>query len=239
MQPSVVKCARRPRAIVAGATLVVASVLLSGCGAGAVGYSEGSGDRAHGKELFAQKCGSCHVLSDAGTKGQIGPNLDYAFLQSRRDGLGETTILQVVRGQIAYPVENPSTGVPGMPKDIVKGQDAEDVASYVAAVAGIGDPTVSKPQPAPTTPAEPPAGDGDTAAGKQVFASAGCGSCHTLQDAGATGNVGPNLDEAKPDKALIVARVTNGKGAMPSFKEQLNSEQIQAVATYLSTLAGK
>ena len=241
MQSSVVRASRRPRLIVAGAAFLVIGVLVAGCGSGTAGYSEGNGDRSNGKILFTKDCGSCHTLSDAGTKGQIGPNLDYAFLQSRRAGLGESTIEQVVRGQIAYAVEHPSTGAPGMPRNIVKGQEAEDVASYVASVAGIGDPTVSKPQsttPAPST-GKPATGGGGAAAGKSVFASAGCGSCHTLADAGSTGTVGPNLDDAKPDKALVVTRVTNGKAPMPSFKGQLSDDQIDAVATYVSTVAGK
>ena len=74
---------------------------------------------------------------------------------------------------------------------------------------------------------------GDPAAGKAVFASAGCVSCHTLKAAGASGTVGPNLDEAKPDVELVVDRVTNGKGVMPSFKGQLDEKQIQDVAAYV------
>jgi mono/diheme cytochrome c family protein len=94
-----------------------------------------------------------------------------------------------------------------------------------------------------TTPGETQAGEGaaaegDAAAGKQVFASAGCGGCHTLADAGSSGNVGPNLDEAQPDHALVVDRVTNGKGPMPSFKDQLSAEDIQNVAAYVSEAAG-
>ena len=80
--------------------------------------------------------------------------------------------------------------------------------------------------------------EGDAAAGKTVFASAGCASCHTLSDAGSTGNVGPNLDEAKPDAELVHERVTNGAGAMPSFKGQLSEQQINDVAAYVSSVAG-
>ena len=69
--------------------------------------------------------------------------------------------------------------------------------------------------------------------------SAGCVGCHTLADAGATGTVGPNLDDAKPDEALVVERVSNGKGAMPPFKGQLSDKQIQDVAAYVSSVAGK
>jgi mono/diheme cytochrome c family protein len=82
-----------------------------------------------------------------------------------------------------------------------------------------------------TTTTAPPAGD--PAAGKAVFASAGCGACHTLKAAGASGNVGPNLDDKKPDAALVIERVTNGKGAMPSFKDSLDEKQIQDVAAYV------
>jgi mono/diheme cytochrome c family protein len=87
-----------------------------------------------------------------------------------------------------------------------------------------------------TTAPTPPAGD--ATAGKQVFETAGCTSCHTLADAGATGKVGPNLDEAKPPAALVVDRVTHGKGVMPSFSGQLSEQQIQDVAAYVSSVAG-
>lgn len=233
---------RRERAF-ASIGIVAGALLVAGCGS--VGHSEGTGDRANGKTLFTQKCGSCHTLADAGTQGQVGPNLDYAFAQARRDGLGESTFVQVVRGQIAYPTTDPPTDAPGMPADLVKGQDAEDVASYVAAVAGVGDFDRKSAAPATTEPASTAGGEGDgaaagnAAAGKAVFTSSGCGGCHTLADAGAAGAVGPNLDEAKPPASLVVARVTNGKGAMPPFKGQLNDEQIADVAAYVSSAAGK
>jgi mono/diheme cytochrome c family protein len=79
---------------------------------------------------------------------------------------------------------------------------------------------------------------GDPAAGKEVFTSAGCAGCHTLSDAGATGNVGPNLDEAKPDKELVVTRVTKGMGAMPPFAGQLTDQQIADVAAYVTQATG-
>ena len=67
----------------------------------------------------------------------------------------------------------------------------------------------------------------------EVFASAGCGGCHTLEAAGSSGNVGPNLDDSKPDVALVVDRVTNGQGAMPSFEDQLSEQEIADVAAYV------
>jgi cytochrome c553 len=82
-------------------------------------------------------------------------------------------------------------------------------------------------------------GQGDAAAGKQVFLGApACGGCHTLADAGTTGTVGPNLDDAKPGFDLVVDRVTNGSGAMPPFKDTLTEQQINDVAAYVSSVAG-
>jgi len=85
----------------------------------------------------------------------------------------------------------------------------------------------------PTTTGGAGAG-GDAAAGKAVFASAGCTGCHTLAAAGSNGNVGPNLDEAKPSMDKVVERVTEGKGVMPSFQGQLSDQQIQDVAAFVS-----
>jgi len=89
-----------------------------------------------------------------------------------------------------------------------------------------------------TATATTPGGPGDAAAGKDVFASAGCNNCHTLAAAGSHGTVGPNLDQTKPSYALVVQRVTNGRNLMPSFKDQLSTEQIQDVAAFVSSSAG-
>ena len=80
--------------------------------------------------------------------------------------------------------------------------------------------------------------EGDAAAGKNVFASAGCAACHTLSAANATGTVGPNLDDAKPSYELAVQRVTLGQGGMPSFKDQLEPQQIADVAQFVSSSTG-
>jgi len=85
---------------------------------------------------------------------------------------------------------------------------------------------------APATPAL-------VAQGRGVFETAGCTGCHTLKDAGSTGSVGPNLDDAKPSASLVVDRVTNGQGGMPPFAGKLSSAQIQAVAAYVSIVAGR
>ena len=109
--------------------LLPAIALIAGAGAiGACGSDKP--DEAKGKQLFTQKCGACHVLANAGTKGVQGPNLDLAFKQSIADGLGRSTIKGVVQKQIEFP----QGGV--MPSQLVKGDDAEAVAAYVADAIG-------------------------------------------------------------------------------------------------------
>ena len=88
-----------------------------------------------------------------------------------------------------------------------------------------------------TTPAAP---TGDPVAGKEIFLGpSGCTGCHTLADAGSTGNVGPNLDDAQPSFDLAYDRVTNGQGGMPSFGTSLTDQQRADVAEYVSSVAGK
>jgi cbb3-type cytochrome c oxidase subunit III len=217
------------RGLAGACAVLIAAFAATGCGT--TGLPE-AGDTTRGKELFKEKCAQCHTLADAGTRAVIGPNLDDAFRQARTDGLGEHTIQSVVRGQISYPIEDPPTGTQGMPADIVTGEDADSVAFYVASVAAL--PVRAQPG------AEGEGGGGGEATdGKAIFAEAGCGGCHTFAAAGTTGTVGPNLDDAKPSKELAIDRVTNGKGAMPAFKDSYSKEQIAAVADYVSTNAGR
>jgi cytochrome c553 len=82
--------------------------------------------------------------------------------------------------------------------------------------------------------------EGDPVAGKEVFlGAAACGSCHTLADAGTSGSIGPNLDDSQPSNELVLDRVTNGQGAMPSFSSTLSEQQIADVAAYVSSVAGQ
>jgi cytochrome c553 len=76
------------------------------------------------------------------------------------------------------------------------------------------------------------------AAGKAVFTSAGCATCHTLKDAGASGSVGPNLDPLQPSASTVSGIVRSGGGGMPSFSGKLSDAQIAAVAAYVSSVAG-
>ena len=116
---------------------------------------------------------------------------------------------------------------------LLAGCGAEGVVSPTPATV-IG--SLPKPTLAPETPAFKL--KGDPTAGKKIFLSAGCVGCHTLADANAKGTVGPNLDQAKPDYRLVTARVTLGKGAMPSFKGQLTDQQIADVASYVVKATG-
>ncbi len=127
------------------ATLGGVALATAGCGTG--GISEGKADTSNGKALFQQKCGSCHTLADAGTQGKVGPNLDDAFAGPRSEGFDDSTFRNVVHDQILYPIQEPvgyittpdgkQQRAPGMPADLVTGDDANDVAAYVASVAGV------------------------------------------------------------------------------------------------------
>jgi cytochrome c553 len=90
--------------------------------------------------------------------------------------------------------------------------------------------------PAYSVPAPIPA-NAHAAAGKAVFASAGCGACHTLKAAGASGTVGPNLDTLQPAYPQVVQQVTNGSGVMPSFAKKLSAQQIRDVAAFVAVNA--
>ncbi len=231
------------------APLALAAVVLVLAACGSVGRTA-EGESSRGKQLFTENCGSCHTLADAGTRGRVGPNLDEAFANLRSDqpgqGFKESTIRDVVRGQIAYPVENPPTGKPGMPANLVTGDDARDVAAYVAEVAG---------QPGEDRGALAQAGLAGAKSGRQIFVAAGCGSCHKLSAAGTSGNVGPGLDDLAASAGKLGKQRGESaeeyiresiiepdaftvpgfrKGVMPgNYGERLKPEQIKALVDYL------
>jgi len=221
-----------------GAGLVAAALLAAGCGTGGVASAGRPPDTQSGQQLFTQSCGSCHTLQAAGTSGTIGPNLDNAFAADVAQGYPQSSIENVVLDQIrlgsgevdTYTTVKNGKGLTSqtpMPANIVKGQDAIDVAAYVASVAGQSGYTTSGGFASLGTD------------GEAIFKGAGCGGCHTLAAAGSTGTVGPNLDQLKPAMAIVVRQVTNGGAVMPAFKGKLSAAQIQAVAKYVSSVAGK
>jgi mono/diheme cytochrome c family protein len=110
---------------------------------------------------------------------------------------------------------------------LVFGREKEEKGAETQATTTSQPTTTTAPAPTPS------GGKGDPAAGKQVFASAGCGGCHTLKAAGSSGNVGPNLDQLKPPFDRVVHQVEVGGGPMPSFKDALSAKQIQDVAAFV------
>jgi plastocyanin len=117
--------------------LVAVATVLGGCS-----FASQGDNLVNGKQQFVAKCGSCHQLSRANTTGVVGPNLDEAFQRARKDGFGQDTFQGIVHHQILYPAirqqHDPVTGklLPLMPGKLVTGDDAGDVAAYVASAAG-------------------------------------------------------------------------------------------------------
>jgi plastocyanin len=124
---------RTPLALVG---LLLVATVLGGCQ-----LVDSGTNVVNGKTLFVAKCGSCHTLARAGTTGVTGPNLDQAFQRARRDGFGQDTFEGIVHRQIHHPAirpqHDPVTGKATalMPANLVTGEDAEDVAAYVAETA--------------------------------------------------------------------------------------------------------
>ena len=212
------------RRVVGLGAIAAAALLAAGCGTG--GIATGHPDTSNGQKLFLGKgqCAGCHTLAAAGSTGTVGPNLDDAFRADRQQGFAESTIENVVLDQIRLG-SGSVTGSASMPANLVSGKDAEDVAAYVASVAGLGSASSGSPAQLGTD-------------GKKIFTTE-CAGCHTLKAAGTTGTVGPNLDQLKPALATVVRQVTNGGAVMPAFKGKLSPAQINAVASFVSSSAGK
>jgi cbb3-type cytochrome c oxidase subunit III len=115
----------------------------------------------------------------------------------------------------------------------------------LALAAGCGGEEATSPEPEDvegTVPTETDGGggggggggEGDPAAGKEVFASAGCGSCHVFADAGTSGTIGPNLDESTIDFQGALEQIRTGGGGMPAFEGQLSEQEIADVAAYVT-----
>jgi plastocyanin len=119
-----------------GLRLAIAALVVTGAALALSACSTQPGGNANviaGKQLFVQKCGSCHVLARAQTKGTTGPNLDEAFQRSIKDGMERSGVRGVVHGWILHPNRQ---GV--MPAKLVTGEKAQDVAAYVAQSAAAG-----------------------------------------------------------------------------------------------------
>jgi plastocyanin len=117
--------------VVTGAAMAVTAVALSACGSQSAGQS--SDNLVAGKQMFVAKCGACHTLARAATKGTVGPNLDDAFRESISEGMGRSVVRGVVAEQIKIPAR-----LGKMPANLVHGDTVTDIAAYVAATAAKG-----------------------------------------------------------------------------------------------------
>jgi mono/diheme cytochrome c family protein len=193
-------------------------------------------DVDNGRQLFIEKCGTCHYLNEAGTTGNTGPDLDAAFAAARESGMDGDTIEGIVLDQIEHPRATDPDDPSYMPPDIVTGSDAKDVATYVASVAGV--PGIEPP--------EAPGGPGG-----QVFANNGCGACHTFAAAESVGTTGPNLDEGLQGQSTqqietsIVdpdADIVQGfqAGVMPdNYAETIDPADLKLLVVFISGGGGK
>ena len=183
-----------PPASASSAAALVGALAVAGCD-----VSEDA-DIERGRALFQQKCGTCHALAQAGTSAQVGPDLDAAFAQARADGMDNDTIEGVVQTQIETPrfIEEGAQNYDRvyMPAEIVTGQDAEDVATYVASVAGV--PGAKPPQLAPP----------------ELFAEK-CGICHALAAAGTSSATGPDLDQVARRQGRRLHRAADRRPELP------------------------
>jgi mono/diheme cytochrome c family protein len=118
---------RGPLAVLLGGGVL--AVAAAGCG----DLTNGRADLVAGKKQFADHCGSCHTLARAGTKGIQGPNLDRAFSAALADGMGRDGVEGVVHAQILHPAMVPKNTPAYMPPKLVEGDNAKNVAAYVAA----------------------------------------------------------------------------------------------------------
>ena len=225
---------RGRRVVIAGAGLATVALLAAGCGTG--GVASGHPDVQTGQKLFSATCAGCHTLEAAGAHGTIGPSLDAAFAYDKQQGFPQSTIenlvldqIRIGSGEIAsytngkhFKVQTP------MPANLLTGLDAEDVAAYVASVAGQNGGVSPSPASLGTN-------------GAKIFKGIGCAGCHTLKAAGSTGTVGPNLDQLAPKLtlAIVMHQVENGGAIMPAFAGTLTAAQITAVAKYVTSVAGK
>lgn len=220
----------RSRCLAALALAAIVAVGAAGCN------KNGGADVNRGKALFTARCSTCHQLADAGAGGGTqGPNLDAAFRAARQQGEDADTISGIVKAQVESPRPSDQNASASMPAELATGQDLNDIAAYVGAVAGTG-----------IKPPKVPGG-----LGGQVFASNGCAGCHTLAAAKAAGTTGPDLDQVIPGmsaaeiKQSIIdpnAKISPGypPNVMPdNFGQAISPPELAALIKFLQDYSGK
>lgn len=232
----------RARFILAAGASAALAVLLGACGSQGVQVSEGEADHA-GAVLFAEHCSGCHSLKAAGTEGSAngddptsGPNFN-----NRKENVQS----------VLYAIRNGGFSGAIMPANVVVGEQADQVARFVAHYAGKNAKAPPAPPPVPqantntsttptaTTPATTtPAGPSQAqlAEGEKLFKQK-CGTCHTLAAAGTKGTIGPNLDDLRPSMQVVLQAIALGPGVMPA--KLYTGKQAQAVAAFVAAMAGK
>jgi mono/diheme cytochrome c family protein len=247
----------RRRRVLAATAIVAAGLTATACGSEGISQKVESDkpNIANGAKLFAARCSGCHTMDIAGTQGGATKVHD----RERPDG-PNFNVRRETSDSVLYAIRNGGFSGAIMPENIVVGREANDVAAFLSKYAGgerKGNDITPQSQPAAgggnttstqqDTTSTPEAGTTSTsgggtqqaaAQGKQLFTQ-NCAGCHTLKDAAASGKVGPNLDDLKPDEPTTERQVTNGGGPMPAFKGQLTPAEIKAVAQYVSSVAGK
>lgn len=224
------------------AGLLAASIAVAACG------SEDT-DLVAGKEAFLEGCASCHTLDRAGSQSQIGPNLDVAFQRALVDGFGREGIQGAVHKQILNPAKVPKDSPAYMPPDIFTGQKARNVAAYVAFA-------VANPGEDQGLLAEAGRSDAEPGTGEFVFLEGGeggaqaCAQCHTLEAAGTSATIGPELDsylqglsEEELRTAIVQpdSEISEGfnAGIMPEdYGESLSEEELDRLVEYLLEAGG-
>lgn len=196
-----------------------------------------------GRELFNRTCFYCHTLRGAPSYGRTGPDLD--LLLAHMDAKERRAFVEQAIEQ------GEAHGRGQMPALLYQGREAKQVAKFVAAVADVGiqgestEPAgypelENKAESEASKAAEPHYTAAQLAKGKEVFTTAGCGGCHTLAAAEASGTIGPNLDTLQPGEFAVYHQVYTGGGLMPKFGVEgiLKPAEIEAVAQYVSSVAG-
>jgi mono/diheme cytochrome c family protein len=246
----------RRRRVLAATAIVAAGLVATACGSEGIDQKVAADQPAvsNGAKLFAARCAGCHTLDIDGAQGGATKIHD----RERPDG-PNFNVRRETTDSVLYAIRNGGFSGAIMPENIVVGKEANDVAAFVSKYAGgqrQGNDITPASQPAAgggnttstqqQTTSTPEAGTTSTSTGGTQQASAGkplftqnCAGCHTLKDAGSTANVGPNLDDLKPDEATVERQVNNGGGGMPAFKSILQAPEVKAVSQYVSSVAGK
>jgi len=226
---------------------VAAGLLAVSIAVGACGSDDT--DLVAGKEAFLEGCASCHTMQRAGSQSEIGPNLDLAFQRALVDGFGRQGIEGAVHEQILNPAIVPQDSPAYMPPDIFTGRQARNVAAYVAfATANAGEDQGLL--------AEAGRSDAEPGTGEFVFLEGGeggaqsCGQCHTLEAAGTSATIGPELDpflQGAGEEELRAA-ITDPEseiaagfeaGVMPAdYGESLSEEELDMLVEYLVEAGG-